>query len=343
MITQKYYGTTSKGEKVNAFTIETENGNTVTLLEYGCIIESLKIKLPLGEERDIILGYDNLKDYESDTSGQGAFIGQYANRIENACFTIDNKEYNLSKNNGENHLHGVFAKKVFTGSIESDCVIFTAKSPDGEDGFPGNVNLTVTYSFADNGELKLDYKATTDAKTIINLTNHSYFNLDGVMADNVLTQTLWLNSKTFTEANEHTCPTGVILNVENTPMDFTSAKEIGQEIASDYYQLVLASGYDHNYIIDKKEGELSLCAIAKSTDGRIMLETYTTQPAVQLYTANFLEAIGKHGKAYGKYGAFCLETQHYPCTPSHKEFPSVTLLPTEEYHEITIYKVLTSI
>lgn len=337
MILQTLFGTTKSGEKVHSFTLENENGTKVVLIELGCAIQNFIVPVN-GSYRDIVLGFNTLDEYENSNSSQGAFVGRFANRIKNATFEVNGKTYNLSKNDGNNHLHGVLRKIVFTGGIEDDSVVFKYTSPHLEEGFPGNMQLTVTYSLADDGSLTMDYKAICDEDTIINLTNHSYFNLDGQGAGDVYDHTLWLNCNEFCEGNSESCPTGEILTVENTPMDFTVSKKIGQDIKSDYYQLVMAHGYDHNFIINKKENELAVCAMAKSSDGNVVLEVFTTQPGVQLYTGNYLDEVGKDGKKYLQHNAFCLETQHYPCSPSFPHFPTVLLKGNELLHEITIYK-----
>lgn len=337
MISKNLFGTTALGEKVHSFTLENEAGAKVVLIELGCAIQSFVVPA-CGGERDIVLGFDTVAKYEKCNSSQGAFVGRYANRIKNASFQLNGKTYNLEKNDGNNHLHGVLKKRVFTGSIENDKVVFCTTSPDMEEGFPGNLKITVTYNLSKDGSLKIDYKAVSDKDTIINLTNHSYFNLDGAGAGDIYNHTLWLNCKSFCEGNSENCPTGEILPAAGTPMDFTASKLMGQSINDKYYQLEMATGYDHNFVIDKPEGELALCAMAKSSDGAVVLEVYTTQPGVQLYTGNYLNETGKGGALYKRQHGFCLETQHYPCTPSFSHFPSVVLKGGEEYHEITIYK-----
>ena len=342
------FGVTKAGDKVTEYILSNPGGLTVSVLNYGCVVRSIVVPAKCGPV-DVVLGHDTMADYEDDftSSGStccGAFVGRYANRIEKSRFTLDGKTYELEPNNGPNHLHGTFAKKVYKGSIVDGSLVLRAVSPDGEDGFPGNLELTVRYTLTDENALVLDYTATTDAPTIINLTNHSYFNLEGQSSGSMLEQTLCLNASTFTEGNAETCPTGRILPVAGTPMDFTRAKPIGRDIQAEYSQLQMCGGYDHNFILDKEPGMLALAAVARSEKTGITMETYTTQPGVQLYTSNSLQndtRPGKTGGIYGRYQGFCLETQHYPCTPSHPEFPSVELRPGEEYHETTIYKFLT--
>lgn len=341
MITAQYYGRTQNGDEVYAYTLTNANGMSVKVIELGCKITSICVPLASGL-RDVVLGYQNIEAYEADTaSGMGSLIGRYANRIENAHFSIDTRQYYLSKNSGENHLHGTLAGKVFKGEIHSNELRFAYISPDGEDGFPGELDITISYTLTEQNALVLDYKAISDKPTIINLTNHSYFNLES--EHSALDTTLRLNSRHFTEIDAQTCCTGRILSVSGTPMDFTVAKPISQDLHAQYNQLLMAKGYDHNFILDKDPGELCLAAECSSADKAVSMQLYTTQPALQLYTANFLDTaptIGKGGIAYVPYSAFCLETQHYPCTPSHPEFPSVELRPNEEYHETTIFKFI---
>ena len=232
-ITSHYYGRTQNGEEIYQYILENAAGMRVAVIEYGCVITNIWVKDNTGELRDVALGYSKLEDYE--LGGVfGAFIGRYANRIEKSHFTLDGKTYELEPNNGPNHLHGTFAKKVYKGSIVDGSLVLRAVSPDGEDGFPGNLELTVRYTLTDENALVLDYTATTDAPTIINLTNHSYFNLEGQSSGSMLEQTLCLNASTFTEGNAETCPTGRILPVAGTPMDFTRAKPIGRDIQAEY-------------------------------------------------------------------------------------------------------------
>lgn len=337
MITKNLFGITETGEKVHSFTLENKTGAKVTIIELGCAIQSFIVPLN-GESRDIVLGFDTLDEYEKCNSSQGAFVGRFANRIKNAVFKLNGITYCLDKNDGNNHLHGVLVKRVFTGSIENDGVSFRTLSKSMEEGFPGNLDITVTYTLSCDGSLSIDYKAVVDDDTIINLTNHSYFNLDGAGAGKIYNHTLWLNCKNFCEGDSENCPTGEILPVAGTPMDFTCSKLIGKNIKDKYYQLEMATGYDHNFIIDKPEHELAICAMAKSSDGSLVLETYTTQPGVQFYTGNYLSETGKKGQEYKKQHGFCLEAQHFPCSTTFSHFPCVVLKKGEQYHEITIYK-----
>lgn len=343
-VTSTLFGRTQNGEDVYSYTLENSNGMRVCVIEYGCAVTNIFVKNKKGEFSDVVLGYDNLEAYENASGCLGKFVGRYANRIENSTFTIGDTTYNLTPNNGKNHLHGVLMSKVFKGSVEDDKLVLTYKSPDGEEGFPGNLDVTVTYSLTDTNAIVMDYTATTDEPTIVNFTNHSYFNLDGVGSQSVLKQTLQIEAEAYCEGNAETCPTGNILPVKGTAFDFSTPKAIGRDMNMDDPQIKMANGYDHNFILDKGINGLALAATARSAKMGITMETYTTQPGVQLYTGNFLagsEYAGKDGKPHVNYQGFCLETQHYPCTPSHPEFPSVLLMPDEEYHETTGYKFIT--
>lgn len=342
----KPFGVTKSGEKVNEYIISNPGGLEVHVLNYGCVIKNILVPTKKGPV-DVVIGHDTLADYENDFNSQsstccGAFVGRYANRIENAVFSVGGRAYHLEANNGKNHLHGTFPRKIYEVKSFGDTLLLEAESPDGEDGFPGNLKISVRYILTEDNTLRMDYRVSSDADTVLNLTNHTYFNLDG--EGDVLNQKLKLYASRYLEGNNETCPTGRILPVAGTPMDFTRAKPIGRDIQAEYSQLQMCGGYDHNFILDKEPGMLALAAVARSEKTGITMETYTTQPGVQLYTSNSLQndtRPGKTGGIYGRYQGFCLETQHYPCTPSHPEFPSVELRPGEEYHETTIYKFLT--
>ncbi|HJB39976.1 MAG TPA: galactose mutarotase [Candidatus Ruthenibacterium avium] len=346
-ITGNYYGRTSDGKEVYSYTLENAAGMRAVIIEYGCTVTELWVPDQSGNLRDVVLGYGTLEEYEQGNAGMGAFIGRYANRIENACFTLNGKTYALEANNGPNHLHGVLGHRVFQGRIvkegqgedEQQRLVLTYKSPHGEDGFPGNLKITVTYTLTDSGALVMDYTAATDAPTIVNFTNHSYFNLDGQDGVSIRDHVVQIDAQEFCEGNEQTCPTGRLLHVEGTPFDFRTAKPLGEGLDSGDSQIVMAKGYDHNFVLDKSNGMLELAATAYSAQSGIEMKVYTTQPGMQLYTANFLQGAGKgkNGVPFADYQAVCFETQHFPCTPSHPEFPPVELLPEEEYHQTTAY------
>ena len=319
----KPFGVTRDGEKVNEYIMSNPGGLAVSVLNYGCVIKNIFVPTKQGPV-DVVVGHDTFADYEQDfnSSGStccGAFVGRYANRIENAEFSVGGRKYQLEPNNGRNHLHGTFPKKIYDVKAFGDTLLLETESPAGEDGFPGNLKVSVRYILTEDNALRMDYRVSSDADTILNLTNHTYFNLDG--GGDVLNQKLRLYASRYLEGNNETCPTGNILPVDNTPMDFRAGKIIGRDIDTGFSQTTMAGGgYDHCFVIDRGRGaSQSLCAWASSDQTGISMKVYTTQPGVQLYTANFLQdcpAPGKGGIPMQKYGGFALETQHFPCSPS---------------------------
>ena len=271
----------------------------------------------------------------------GALIGRYGNRIGNAKFTLDSTTYKLAANNGKNHLHGGikgFDKVVWDASVPNDSIpSLTLKytSKDGEEGYPGNLNVTVKYTLIYDDELKIDYTAETDKATPVNLTNHSYFNLTGDVSNTILNHTLMINADYYTPVDTSLIPTGEIKAVKGTPFDFTSPKPIGQSIDS------VKGGFDHNFVLNKKDSSLTLAAVLSDSISGRSLEVYTTQPGLQFYTGNFLDGkfINRDGNPIKLHSALCLETQHFPDSPNKPNFPSTILRPGETYHEVTIYKV----
>lgn len=334
------FGTTKSGEAVTRYTLANETGMRVQVLSYGCTIQSILVPDKDGNLVDVVLGYDDLVDYEAGSCYLGAFVGRYANRIKGASFALNGRIYPLEKNDGNNHLHGVYCRRVFNGSTEADTLVFRRISPSGEEGFPGTLETEVRYTLRNDNTLVIEYRARTNADTVLNFTNHSYFNLNGDGGD-VLNHSLMLLASKFTEGDAETLPTGTILSVDGTPMDFRSGKRIGADIASDDEQLTLCRGYDHNYIIDAVGESLRKFAEAVGDKSGITLKAFTTQPAVQLYTGNYVDGDaaphGKGGVRYPRYGGFCLETQHYPCSPNYPQFPSTALHPGEEYRQKTVY------
>ncbi len=343
-IISRPFGVTHAGDTVTEYTLSNADGLSVSVLDYGCIIRSIIVPAKTGPV-DVVLGHDTLAEYEQDTGSYfGAFVGRYANRIEGAQFTLGGKTYPLEANNGRNHLHGCFARKLYRVKVFGDSLLMEADSPDGEDGFPGEMKISVRYTLTPDNALCMEYRASSDKDTLVNLTNHSYFNLDG--EGDVLNQKLRLYCSEYLEGNEETCPTGRILPVAGTPMDFTMGKRIGQDIASGYPQMeMVGRGYDHNFIIDRARGaSQSICAWASSDKTGVSMKIYTTQPGVQLYTGNFLDTNtvpGKGGTPCVKYGGFALETQHYPCSPSHPEFPSTVLYADKVFRATTTLRFFT--
>jgi aldose 1-epimerase len=297
-----------------------------------------------------VLGYDTAKEYQDGTAHFGGSVGRYANRIAHGSFTLAGKTYALPKNNGENTLHGgllSFDKKIWTAkevpSKDGPAVEFTYVSPDGEEGFPGTMTVTVVFTLLNaKNELRIDYSASTDKPTVVNLTNHSYFNLAGQGNGDILSQTLQLNASKFTPVDAGLIPTGELRDVKNTPFDFTRPVTIGERINGTDEQLKLGRGYDHNWVLDKKSGfsGIELAAVARDPKSGRVLEVLTTQPGIQFYTGNFLDgtAHGKEGKVYEQRYAFCLETQHFPDSPNHPGFPSTTLFPSRPFHSTTIFR-----
>ena len=344
----KPFGVTKNGEKVNEYIMSNPGGLAVSVLNYGCVIKNIFVPTKQGPV-DVVVGHDTFADYENDFNSPsstccGAFVGRYANRIENAEFSIGGQKYQLEANNGKNHLHGTFPKKLYDVKAFGDTLLMETESPAGEDGFPGNLKISVRYILTEDNALRMDYRVSSDADTIINLTNHTYFNLDG--GGDVLNQKLRIYASRFLEGNNETCPTGNILPVVNTPMEFRAGKIIGKEIDSGYSQTTMAGGgYDHCFVIDRGRGaSQSLCAWASSDKTGISMKVYTTQPGVQLYTGNFLQDCptpGKGGVPMQKYGGFALETQHFPCSPSHPEFPTTILRAGKVFRATTTLRFFT--
>lgn len=339
-IHKEIFGKTLDGKEVELYTLNNENGVELEIMTYGAAIVSLKVPDKDGQIDDIVLGYDNLKDYIDNSPYFGATIGRYANRIKRGQFTLNGVKYQLTINDGRNHLHGGVKgfDKVFweaNSFKESDGVgvKLTYHSKDGEEGYPGNLTASVTYTLTNNNELKMEYEATTDKPTIVNLTNHSYFNLAGQGIGNILSHKLMINADSFTPVDDELIPTGEIKTVKETPMDFTSPIAIGERIDE------VKGGYDHNFVLNSENNSLSLAAqVYEPTSGRVM-EIYTTQPGIQFYSGNFLDGTitGKQERIYKKHYAFCLEPQHFPDSPNHPNFPSVVLNPGEKYLQQSVY------
>jgi aldose 1-epimerase len=348
---KKAFGTTPDGKTADLYILTNKNGMEVSITNYGGIVTSIKVPDRNGKLGDAALGYDTLDGYASDKVYFGATVGRYCNRIGHAEFSLDGVKYTLAKNNGENTLHGGingFNKMLWEArDVSQDgepALELKYTSKDMEEGFPGNLSATVVFTLTNKNELKIDYSATTDKKTVVNLTNHSYFNLAGPGSGDVLKTVLRIEADKFTPIDSGLIPTGELKSVQGTPFDFRKATEIGARIDADDEQMKLGRGYDHNFVLIKnKPNGLTLAARAEeSTTGRV-LEVWTTEPGIQLYTGNFLDGSihGKGGIAYTKRSAFCLETQHFPDSPNHPNFPSTILSPGQRYHTTTIYKFST--
>jgi aldose 1-epimerase len=344
---KKPFGKTPDGQAVELYVLTNRGGMEAAITTFGGALVSLRVPDRNGKFADVVLGYDTLDGYVNDKSSFGVIVGRYANRIGHAQFSLDGKTYTLAKNNGENSLHGgikSFSKQVWTAkeipTKDGQSLELSYLSRDGEEGFPGNLKVTVIYTLTDTNALRIVYSATTDKNTVVNLTNHSYFNLAGGGSGDVLEHTLMIQADKFTPVDAGLIPTGELRDVQGTPFDFRKATSIGARIHQHDEQLKLGNGYDHNFVI--RGGGVSAVLAARAVDpssGRV-LEVWTTEPGVQLYTGNFLDGttLGKAGKTYAPNTALCLETQHYPDSPNQPSFPSVVLKPGERYHTVTTYK-----
>jgi len=342
------FGRTKQGDVAHIYRLTNASGCEARITNYGGIVVSLKVPDKTGQLADVVLGYETLDKYIENSPYFGALIGRYGNRIGKGKFTLNRKEYMLAVNNGPNHLHG--------GIVGFDKVVWRAKeirksegvgleltylSKDGEEGYPGNLSVTVRYLWTNDNELKIDYLATTDKPTVVNLTNHSYFNL--ACKGDILGHELMIDADKFTPVDEGLIPTGELCNVAGTPMDFRKATAIGARIEQPDEQLKFGLGYDHNWVLNRSDGSLRMVArVYERTTGRV-LEVHTTEPGVQFYCGNFLDGTitGKYGRVYQKRNGFCLETQHFPDSPNKPSFPSTVLNPGEKYASTTVYKFAT--
>jgi aldose 1-epimerase len=342
------FGKLPDGAVVEQYTLKNTAGMEVRVLTYGGIITSIQVPDRNGRLGDVVLGYDSLEGYVKNPSYFGAVIGRYANRVGKAQFTLDGKTYKLAANNRANSLHGGLkgfdkfvwsAKEVHQADKAGQAgVELSHTSPDGDEGYPGNLSVSVTFLLNDKNELSLDYAATTDKPTIVNLTHHDYFNLAGDGEGDVLGHVLTINATHYTPTDSLQLPTGALKDVAGSPFDFRKPTAIGARIDAKDEQLQLGLGYDHNFVIDRKKPGLAVAAtVADPKSGRT-LEVRTTEPGVQLYTANHLDgSLGKASHRYIKRGAFCLETEHFPDSPNRPEFPSTVLRPGEKFHSLSVY------
>ena len=330
----KRFGKSSGGETVTAYSLENSSGTKAVFIDYGAALQSLRVRNRQDSLTDVVLGFDDMAGYEGQNAYIGATVGRVANRIGGARFTLD-REYRLFANDGENHLHGGrrgFDKYVWQAETGPDFVRFYRLSPDGEEGYPGNLRLWVTYRLTEDNALSINYRAICDRDTVVSLTNHSYFNLNG--GGSVLEHTLQINAQRYSELGPGLLPTGRALPVEGSPFDFRQPKPIGQDIRAAHPQLELGGGYDHNFILSGP-----LAAVARSRETGIALSCFTDLPGMQLYTANFLGSFsGKGAVKMGPEGAFCLETQLFPNAMSCYGFPSPVLRAGQELNHATTYK-----
>jgi aldose 1-epimerase len=342
-IQKSEFGKTHDGQAVDLYTLTNSNGMIAKVMTYGAILTELDVPDRNGQKADVVLGFKDLGDYLDRNPFFGAVAGRYANRIARGEFTLDGKTYHLPINNGPNTLHGGkkgFDKKVWKAEPKETpagpSVALTCVSPDGEEGFPGTLTAACIYTLGNDNSLTYEFVATTDKPTVVNLANHSYFNLAGEGSGTILDHIMQINAESYTEVDDGLIPTGKISDVKGTPLDFTQPMAIGARIG----QLTQVGGYDHNYILNAPGPRPGLCARVKDPKSGRVMEVFTTQPAVQFYSAIHLggNLVGPSGKAYVKYGAFCLETQHYPDSPHHPEFPTTVLRPGEKYDQTTILK-----
>jgi aldose 1-epimerase len=338
------FGRLPDGTAVDVFTLTSARGIELRAISYGGIITSLRVPDRKGQFDDIVLGFDRFDDYLKNDPYFGAIIGRYGNRIAKGQFTLDGQTYKLATNNGANHLHGGnkgFDKVVWKvePAAGKNAIAFTRTSADGEEGYPGNLRVQVTYTLTDDNELVVDYRATTDKPTVVNLTQHSYFNLAGQGSGDILGHQLMLNADRYTPVDATLIPTGERALVAGTPFDFRKPTAIGARIDQPDPQLKNGQGYDHNWVLNRSGGGLQLAArVIEAKTGR-MMEVRTTEPGVQFYTGNFLDGTltGKQGARYNRRTGFCLETQHFPDSPNQPRFPSTTLRPGSEYHATAVF------
>ena len=339
-----FLSVTQQGDSTALFVLNNNNGMEVCVTNFGARIVSVLVPDRDGIMRDVVLGFDNIKDYQNVKNDFGASIGRYANRINQGRITIDGEIIQLPQNNYGHCLHGGpngWQYKVYKPvEVTRNSISFSLFSPDGDENFPGNVNAKVSYTLTDDNAIRIEYIATTDAKTVINMTNHSYFNLSGNPSNPAIDHILYLNATNFTPVDSTFMTTGEIAAVEGTPMDFTTPKAIGQDIENPYQQLRNGKGYDHNWVLDTKGNVNELAAKLSCPSTGIAVEVYTNEPGIQIYTGNFLKGniVGKNGVAYPCRASVCLETQHFPDSPNKPQWPSVLLEPGQKYYSECIYK-----
>ncbi|AHM61102.1 Aldose 1-epimerase [Flammeovirgaceae bacterium 311] len=344
-VSRSDFGTMEDGTTVDLYTLTNEKGTELKITNYGGVITSLKVIDKNGNMDDVVLGFEDLKGYlQQGVPYFGAIVGRYGNRIANAQFVLDGQTYKLAANDGPNHLHGGtrgFDKVLWQGEpIEGDepGVRLKYLSKDGEEGYPGNLDVTVTYTLTNDDAVKIDYSATTDKATVVNLTNHAYFNLSGNLGEKILDHEVMINADRFVPVNKTLIPTGELKPVEGTPFDFTEPTVVGERIDANDQQITYGKGYDHCWVLNGTAGEMSLAASVHHPGSGRYMEVHTTEPGIQFYTGNFLDgSLSGKGNTYGHRTGFCLETEHYPDSPNQKDFPSVTLRPGETYQTQTTY------
>lgn len=341
-MTTSKFGVTKDGQEVTCYSISNSKGMRADFIDYGANIVRLFVPDKNGNAEDIVLGFDDVAGYEVNGCFFGSFIGRHGNRIGDAKFELNGKTYELEKNDGKNNLHGGtpgYNKVMYKAETTDNSVTFSRISPDGEQGYPGNLEISVTYTITEENELKITYNACSDADTLCNVTNHSYFNLKGHKGGEITDHEVWLKANGFTATSDDLIPNGEIIDVTGTPMDFREKKAIGKEIEADYQPLIIAGGYDHNFVLDKEAGKIEKIAeVSEATSGRTM-EVYSDLPGVQLYTGNFIvKEDGKEGQVYTKRTGLCLETQYFPNSINVPSFDSCVIKANEKFASTTIYK-----
>lgn len=347
-VTKELFGTAQNGEKIYRYFIENTKGMKAGVINYGAILVNLYVPDKDGSTEDVVLGYDTLEPYFENGNCFGATIGPNANRIGNASFVLDGQKYQLDVNDGVNNLHSHadlgYHKRVWNAEEGENSVTFSLEDEDGCMGFPGNKKISVTYTVTEENELKIHYLGSSDKNTIINMTNHSYFNLAGHKAGKIHDHRLQMNASCYTPVVAGAIPTGEIAPVKGTPLDFCTEKKVGADIAEDFEQLKMVKGYDHNWVIDGADGSLKeIATVTEDTTGRVM-KVFTDLPGVQLYAGNCIgEHTGKEGALYGPRGGLCLETQYYPDTANKPKFPSAVFGPDRKYDTTTVYQFMTTV
>jgi len=344
-IEQKSFGKSPDGQEILLYTISNRNGIKASVTNYGAILVKLLVPDKKGNTADVVLGYDEAEGYFAVNGFLGATVGPNANRIADARFSIDGTEYHLDANDGRNNLHSHkelgYHNRVWQADCGDNSVIFSLTDQDGSMGFPGNKEFQVTYTLDDDNALTIDYHADSDKKTILNPTNHSYFNLDGHDSGSIEDHEMWMNASCYTPVVAGAIPTGEIADVAGTPMDFTKAKRIGLEIEADFEQLKLTDGYDHNWVLDDYDGSLKLAAVVEAPVSGRRMQVFTTLPGVQFYAGNGLTSEkGKGGAIYEKRQGLCLETQFFPNSANEPAFPSCIFGEGKEYTSVTVYKFI---
>lgn len=338
-IIRQSFGHTKDGKRVDQFILTNEAGASVSVLNYGATIQSVLVPDRDGKLEDVVLGCDSMQDYEKQNCYFGAVIGRYANRMGGSRFSLNGKSYLLEANEGRNSLHGGFCgfdKKIWDAAVDGERIICRLISPDGDGGFPGEMQVTVVYCFDDDNRLTIDYTAVCDADTICNLTNHSYFNLGG--KGDILSHMLEMNASRYTQINNELLPTGILSPVNETPFDFLQPKAIGAQIQERNTQIQIAGGYDHNFVLDSGQNFACAAKVYCPASGRTMT-VETDMPGVQFYSGNFIKNIsGKKHEIYQKHSGFCLETQMFPDSTAHPEFPSTVIRKDEKFHSCTVYQ-----